>query len=163
MRIRHVSAVSAVLLAAAPILCAAPPARETWLPPAVEDGAARQLGARMTEIGIGGPDAAQTLEGARRAVDAMATQIETMGEEGILQTAPEFPKLSLPSAGQRHLDAMAGKVKQAHTALAQLPAKTYNFILHRSLIGIHLQGNCKTQLFQGFCDISGIIGRVSNL
>jgi len=108
MRIRALFALSAMVLAAVPALGAPPAAREVWLPPAVEDGAARQLAARMGEIGFGGLDEAQALDGARQTVDAMATQIETMGEEGVLENAPTFPGLELPRAGQRHLDAMAG-------------------------------------------------------
>jgi hypothetical protein len=84
MRIRALFALSAMALAAVPVPGAPPPAREVWLPPAVEDGAARQT------------------------VDGVATRIETMGEEGVLENAPTFPGLELPRAGQRHLDAMAG-------------------------------------------------------
>jgi hypothetical protein len=78
------------------------------LPPAVEDGAARQLATRLDEAGFGGSDEAQSLDRARQIVDGVATQIETMGEEGVLENAPTFPELELPSASQRHLDAMAG-------------------------------------------------------
>lgn len=108
MRIRALFALSAMVLVAVPVRGTAPPAREAWLPPAVQDGAASQLAARMDEAGFGGADEAQILKGARQTVDAIATQIETMGEEGVLENAPTFPGLELPSAGQRHLDAMAG-------------------------------------------------------
>jgi hypothetical protein len=81
-------------------------AQPSWLPPEVEEGAARQLAARVAEIGVGSSDESR-LAGARQLVSRVRDRLESWGEKGTLDRAPGFPELKLPDAGPPALDAMA--------------------------------------------------------
>ena len=83
-------------------------AQEHWLPPRVVDGLAQQLVERFESIGPGEPvDRAALAAGVRKQVLQLREAVEEWGESGVLARAPKFPRLELPSSGQRHLDAMA--------------------------------------------------------
>ncbi len=88
------------------VLPAAAVAQEGWLPPKVEEGAARQLASRVKEIGAGTSDEAR-LSGARKLVGVLRGRLESWGEDGVVGRAPGFPALGVPVSGRRHLDAIA--------------------------------------------------------
>lgn len=81
-------------------------AQAGWLPPEVEDGAARQLASRISEIGAGESDETR-LAGAQQLVGVLRERLESWGEKGVISRAPSFPELGIPESGRRRLDAMA--------------------------------------------------------
>jgi hypothetical protein len=95
-----------VSLLALSLLPAAAVAEEGWLPPTMEEGAARQLASRVKGIGAGTSDEAR-LSGARRLVGILRGQLESWGEDGVVGRAPRFSALAVPVSGSRHLDAIA--------------------------------------------------------
>ena len=81
-------------------------ASENWLPPAVAEGLAQQLGERMTQVGLGGSDEARVIDGARESVARMEQHLDAWELRGVLEGAPRFPELELPGSASRYLDAM---------------------------------------------------------
>jgi len=81
-------------------------ASEEWLPPAVADGMARQLGERMTQMGIGGRDEDHVLAVARQTVSRMRMHLDAWKLSGVLERAPRFPELALPEGTNQYVDAM---------------------------------------------------------
>lgn len=81
-------------------------ASEDWLPPAVAEGMAQQLGERMTQAGLGGSDEGRVIDRAREAVAGMRQHLEAWELRGVLENAPRFPELELPAGTNRYLDAM---------------------------------------------------------
>jgi len=81
-------------------------AQETWLPAGAERMMAAQLAGRLTSISKP-RDAAGLEQGTRKIVQAVRGQLEAWTARGALDKAPTFPMLKLPSADDRHLDAMA--------------------------------------------------------
>lgn len=87
---------------------AAASAQKSWLPPHVEEGFAQQLAERMKLLGGGEPrDPEGLLEGSRRIIRSMRGVVESWDEAGVLERAPRFPELEVPTSGNRILDAMA--------------------------------------------------------
>jgi len=84
---------------------AALPAGAEWLPPQVAEGAAQQLAGRLATFGEVS-DRERLVEGARGVLGAMVGTIEAWGVDGTVERAPEFERFSLPSSGDRYLDAM---------------------------------------------------------
>ena len=81
-------------------------ASSTWLPPQASAGLAGQLAERLA----GNPDRPPTnelLAAAATEVARLRAVLDGWGEGGVLERAPVFAELTLPSSGQRHLDAMA--------------------------------------------------------
>ena len=79
---------------------------EGWLPAAVQDGLVQQLTARMAAKGFG-IDAASRQQGAEELVEGVRVELEKLGASGLMEAAPAFAQLPIPSTGQQHLDAMA--------------------------------------------------------
>ncbi len=92
-----------VLLALAPLVARA---QETdWLPTQVGEALATQLAQRLESKSLG--DTETRLENSGRMVGAMKSQIEELGEQGILEAAPLLEGVPLPAVEQKHLDAMS--------------------------------------------------------
>jgi len=100
-------AVKGLSIGAALALVAALPASAEWLPPHVAEGVAQQLAERFGTLGEV-TDREGLLEGTRGIVRAMRGTIEAWGAEGTRSRAPEFERFSLPTSGDRWLDAMGG-------------------------------------------------------
>ena len=81
-------------------------ASEDWLPPAVAEGLAQQLGERMTQVGLAGSDEGLVIASAREAVGGMRQHLDAWELRGVLEKAPRFPELELPATTNRYLDAM---------------------------------------------------------
>jgi hypothetical protein len=81
-------------------------AQQTWLPPAMQEGAIGQLVERLTAI-TQPRDARVLAQGAQKMVLAVQGTLDTWTAAGTLKRAPSFPQLTVPGAGERHLDAMA--------------------------------------------------------
>lgn len=80
-------------------------AQSSWLPPEAQDGAARQLAARVAEIGAGRTDETR-LAGAHQLVARVRERLESWGGE-TSDHAPRFAELDVPESGRPLLDAMA--------------------------------------------------------
>jgi len=79
----------------------------TWLPAPVRQGLVEQLNERMVAIGPGTPkDPAGLAQAMGKVVTAVAQRVDTWAERGVVDRAPTFPRLTVPAAGNRHLDAM---------------------------------------------------------
>ena len=76
-----------------------------WLPADAKEDMARAHAERLGEIAVPGTDA-QRLERARKAVHRQIARVESWGEEGVVQRAPDLSRLDMPSSGDRLLDAM---------------------------------------------------------
>ncbi len=96
--------VAMICLSAAAVAVAV--AQPSWLPPELEEGAAQQLSARVSEIGAGRTDETR-LTAARQLVGRVRERLESWGAEGTLERAPSFPELDVPDSGRRWLDGMA--------------------------------------------------------
>ena len=93
------------MLAALLAVSVAATAQENWLPPPVEDGAIDQLAGRLAAISRP-RDPRGLTEGARKLVLAVRGQLDAWTLAGTLKRAPAFPRLELPAAPERYLDAM---------------------------------------------------------
>ena len=62
---------------------------------------------------------------ARRLVEVLRDELGALGAEGVLELTPEFPRIALPSAGQRYLDAMARFQLCSLDLMLQLPDPTH--------------------------------------
>lgn len=92
-----------LLLIASTMATAAQP---TWLPPAVQNGASEQLVERLTAIRTP-RDARQLAQSAQKIVLAIRGTLDSWTTAGTIARAPAFQQLTLPDAGERHLDAMS--------------------------------------------------------
>lgn len=81
-------------------------AQAAWLPDEAERAMAGQLADRLTSISKP-RDPAGLAEATRKIVQAVRGQLESWTAQGALDKAPAFPMLKMPSANNRHLDAMA--------------------------------------------------------
>lgn len=75
-----------------------------WLPPAVEQGLAAQLAERLA---VGGPASSKDAAAARAVVSSVGKRLGSWTDAVAIERAPSFPQLKLPSAGEKHLDAIA--------------------------------------------------------
>lgn len=94
-----------ILVVAAIVAVVALPARADWLPAQVAEGAAQQLADRFGALGEV-TDREGLVEGTRGIVGAMRGTIDGWGAEGTLERAPGFERFTVPSSGDRWLDAM---------------------------------------------------------
>lgn len=81
-------------------------AQPSWLPPEVEESAARQLAERVGEIGVGRTDETR-LAASRQLVARVRERLESWGEKGVVERAPGLAELDVPASGRPALDAMA--------------------------------------------------------
>jgi hypothetical protein len=83
------------------------PQAEEWLPPRVQRGAVEQLATRFMEANVGPQDAGIREDGARQVIERLRTRLESWGEAGVVEHAPDFGDIGLPTTGQPLVDAMA--------------------------------------------------------
>ena len=95
----------AVTILAVSILAVPLHASEDWLPSEVAEGMVRQLGERMTQMGIGESDEVRVLA-ARETVAGMRQILDGWELRGVLERAPRFPELELPGGTNQYVDAM---------------------------------------------------------
>jgi hypothetical protein len=91
------------------VLAAAPThAQPTWLSPEIQERAAEDLAARISNVDTEGQiNPNVILPGAQKAVATFVARLDGLGEAGVLELKPVFTELELPQAGQPHLDAIA--------------------------------------------------------
>lgn len=117
------SAVRIITLVALSVGAAAPAAAQ-WLPPYVAEGMAQQLAGRFGSLGeVTDPEG--LVESARDLVTAMRGTIEAWGVEGTLDRAPRFERFTVPSSGNRYLDAMGGYSVCSLLLLRQLESPAF--------------------------------------
>ena len=93
---------------AAVVLSAAGLAVQTgWMPATAVDGVAREMAARLGQANVG-IEPAKLLPSAEVGVESLRERLEALGVARVMSLSPRFPRLTLPAAGQPHLDAMAG-------------------------------------------------------
>jgi hypothetical protein len=89
-----------------------------WLSSEVLNALVEDLAARLRAVDPQGDVVADDgVAMARSGIAGTVARIESAGVEGILATAPHFPGLELPSAGEPHLDAIV------HWGLCAFPAQ----------------------------------------
>jgi hypothetical protein len=77
-------------------------AQVDWLPPNVEDAAAKAMVARFAEAGveITGSDE-EKLQGAIQGIRDLTSKIDGWGLDGLFERAPELPRIERPDFGNR--------------------------------------------------------------
>lgn len=96
----------AITMLAVSMLAAPLSASEEWLPAAVAEGLAQQLGERMTQAGLTGSGEGRVIDSAREAVAGMRQHLDAWELGGVLENAPRFPELELPASTNQYVDAM---------------------------------------------------------
>lgn len=101
---RSVARVSIPFLLAASAALAA----TDWFPPQFEEGATRQLAARLVEVGVAeGKTEEERIEWSRGFVDHVVDRLETWGFEGVLERAPDLAEIEFPPTEDPILAAIA--------------------------------------------------------
>lgn len=101
-------------------------AQQNWLPARVEAGVVDQLVARLEAIGPSPvKDLAALKAGMQLVVRQVRARLESWGEKGILDRAPAFPTIELPTAKQRHLNAM-GRYQACNWVLMNQQGESYD-------------------------------------
>lgn len=107
-------------------------AQESWLPAPVENAIAEQAIARLEAIN---PTPEKNREiyhrSIRKLLHALRMQLESWGEETVLERSPLFPKLNFPTANQKHLNAMA-RYQACNWVLIHQQGKTYDLKTRRN-------------------------------
>ena len=83
-------------------------AQVDWLPPEIEDAAARGMVRRLDEAGVdvpGTPD--EKLRGATQAIRGLTGRIDSWGLDGIFARAPELARIERPDFGDPLVKAIA--------------------------------------------------------
>ncbi len=84
-------------------------AQTQWLPPAIEQGLAEQLAGRLTSIeSRPAADPAAVSDTARKTVKGIGEKLGSWTDRVAIERTPAFPQLTVPTANEAHLDAMAG-------------------------------------------------------
>lgn len=91
------------------LLLAAPVAAATdWFPPQFEEGATRQLAARLVEIGVAGESGEEErMRGSRQVVLKIVDRVDEWGLEGVLERVPELSEIEFPPTAEPPLAAVA--------------------------------------------------------
>jgi hypothetical protein len=93
-------------------------AQTDWLSSELLDALVEDLAGRLRAVDPQGEVVADDgVAMARSGIAGTVARIEAAGVEGILASAPDFPALELPSAGEPHLDAIV------HWGLCAFPAQ----------------------------------------
>lgn len=80
----------------------------SWFPPELEMAIARQLTSRMSKAGLSPVlDDSGVSQAARMSVRGLAKTLGSWTDAEAVDRAPSFPDITLPSASQHHIDAMA--------------------------------------------------------
>lgn len=105
-RTRPWRVLAGVALALTPLATPLSAQGSSWLPPPVEDGAARQLADRLLALGDPSSDPERVLAAAREMLRRMRSVVESWGADGVVRRAPEFAGVATPGASRPELAAM---------------------------------------------------------
>lgn len=82
-------------------------AETDWLPTNVRQTLQQSVAVKLLAIDeTGSVTRERALEAARTTVEGVATKLESLGIERVIDTAPAYPDLELPSSGTNSLDAI---------------------------------------------------------
>lgn len=82
-------------------------AETDWLPTNVRETLQQQIVEKLLAIDeTGNVTPERALEGARTTVEVVAAKLESLGIERVIDMAPAYPDLELPSSGTNSLDAI---------------------------------------------------------
>lgn len=107
-------------------------AQESWLPAPVENAIAEQTIARLEAISpTPVKDRTTYHQSVRKLVHSLRAQLESWGEDSVLDRSPLFPRLNFPTANQKHLNAMA-RYQACNWVLIHQQGKTYDLKTRRN-------------------------------
>lgn len=83
-------------------------AQNDWFPAAAREGLTRDIASKLAAIDTEDRlSSEKEFAGATMVVNGVSAKVESMGRDALIQLAPRFPGLELPTSGNQALDAIA--------------------------------------------------------
>jgi len=136
-------------------------AQGQWLPPQVQQGLAEQLAGRLASIETGGEASRSVVaEQSRRAVTAIGGVLGSWTDAVVISKAPSFSQLTMPSANEPALQAMAAYQMCTMTQFMRFESGTDASNRRATILGLTATTMAVLRLRQPFLESGGTMERV---